>query len=81
MGAWGAERGSKRPAVTEQDKDVILVGEGVVFRPQNLDAGPRPVLLGWAADLSVWAVASVLASCPCRGVSWAQGPHSACPVV
>lgn len=46
MGTWGAERGSKRPAVTEQDKDVILVGEGVVFRPQNPDAGPRPVLLG-----------------------------------
>ena len=30
----------------EQDKDVILVGEGVVFRPHNPDAGPRPVLLG-----------------------------------
>lgn len=46
MRGWGAERGSKGPAVMEQDKDVILVGEGVVFRPHNPDAGPRPVLLG-----------------------------------
>lgn len=42
---------------------------------------PVPGPSCWAADLSVWAVASVLASGPCRGVSWARGPHSACPVV
>lgn len=57
---WRPKEGEQRPEVTEQDKDMILVGKGLCLhtcRPQRPALPQAPCWAGW---FSVWAAASEL---------------------
>lgn len=57
---WGPKEGEQRPEVTEQDKDMILVGKGLCLMsadPRSQPWPPAPCRAGW---FSVWAAASEL---------------------